>query len=65
MLIPCSPSVVNTSRATPGWLFIPAPTTETLPMSGSVWTPPTSSGSSTSVAVARSSRETVNERSAR
>ena len=35
MLIPASASASKMSAATPGWLFIPAPTTETLAMSGS------------------------------
>ena len=35
MLMPWSPSVAKTRAATPGCDFIPAPTTETLPISGS------------------------------
>src|SRR5205823_13542262 len=35
MLIPASASAPNMSAATPGWLFIPAPTSETLPISRS------------------------------
>ena len=36
MLIPCSPSTVKTLAATPGWLRMPAPTIETLPICSSV-----------------------------
>ena len=32
MFTPASPSTVNAFAATPGWLFIPAPTSETLPI---------------------------------
>ena len=64
MLIWFSPRVRNTFAATPGWLRMPAPTIETLPTSSSAETLPTCSGSSTSVAERRSSRATVNERSA-
>ena len=35
MLMPASASASNMSAATPGWLFIPAPTSETFAMSGS------------------------------
>ncbi len=35
MLMPLSPRVLKTFAATPGWVFIPAPTTETFPMDGS------------------------------
>ena len=38
MLISCSPSVWNTLAATPGWLRMPAPTTETLPICSSAIT---------------------------
>ena len=40
MLTPASPSTVNVFAATPGWLFIPAPTSETFPIAGSVTTSP-------------------------
>ena len=36
MLMPSSPSVANTFAATPGCDFMPAPTTETLPIVASV-----------------------------
>ena len=69
MLMPSSPSVENTLAATPGWVFIPAPTIETLPIVSSavISSMPTSamSGSSAARAVRRSSRGTVNDTSAR
>src|SRR4051812_21051835 len=68
MLISCSPSVRKTVAATPGWLFMPAPTIETLPMEGSVWTSANAwpvSGSSVARAARRSSTGTVKEISAR
>ena len=40
-----SPSTVSARAATPGWLFIPAPTSETLPMRSSDCTPPKPSSS--------------------
>ena len=39
MFTPASPSTLNVLAATPGCDFMPAPTSETLPMSGSVWMP--------------------------
>ena len=36
MLIPASASASNMSAATPGWVFIPAPTSEIFAMSASV-----------------------------
>ena len=68
MLTPASPSTVNVLAATPGCDFIPAPTSETLPISGSVWIPiPYSSvsGSSASTALCTSSLGAVNDMSAR
>ena len=69
MLIPCSPSTEKTFAATPGWVFMPAPTIETLPISGSVPTLviPSSAtrGASASSAARRSSRGTVNDIKAR
>ena len=38
MLMALSPSVVKTLAATPGWVFIPAPTIETFPIDSSVAT---------------------------
>ena len=68
MLIISSPSVVNTLAATPGCDFIPAPTTDTFPISGSSATArmpwPSISGSSASRAARRSERGTVNDMSA-
>ena len=37
MFTPASPSAVNALAATPGWLFIPAPTSETFPICSSDW----------------------------
>ena len=52
MLIPFSPRVWKTFAATPGWLRIPAPTIETLPIRSSVSSrSQISSPSSASVAV--------------
>src|SRR3954467_4414085 len=68
MLMPLSPSVVNTLAATPGWVFIPAPTIETFPIEGSVASVMPSSdaiGSSAVRAACTSSRGTVNDMSAR
>ena len=69
MFTPASPSTVRARAATPGWLFIPAPTSDTLPMRSSEWTAPNPSsslsGASASVAMARSSRGTVTDMSAR
>src|SRR5918999_695439 len=69
MLTSASPSTVRARAATPGWLFIPAPTSETFPMCSSVWMPPKPSsawnGSSASRAATRSSRGTVTDMSAR
>src|SRR3954451_21722758 len=68
MLMPLSPSVVNTFAATPGWVFIPAPTIETLPIDSSVATCMPSSvamGSSAVCAAWMSSRGIVNDMSAR
>ena len=39
MLMPASASASNMSAATPGWVFIPAPTSDTFAMPGSVVTP--------------------------
>src|SRR6476646_6591833 len=65
MLIPFSPRVRKTLAATPGWLRIPAPTTETLPTRSSVCSvSEISSPPSASAAACRSSASTVNERSA-
>src|SRR5215204_2400361 len=68
MLIPSSPRVEKTLAATPGWDFMPAPTTETLPIAGSSATAamPTSAttGSSAARAVRRSERGTVKDMSA-
>ena len=69
MLMPASPSTVKTVAATPGWLRIPAPTIETLPIDSSAATSsmPSSptSASSASRAMRPSSRGTVNDMSAR
>ena len=69
MFTPASPSTVKVLAATPGWLFIPAPTTDTFPIRSSDWMAPkpssASSGSSASRAAPRSSRGTVNDMSAR
>ena len=66
MLIPDSPSVSKTFAATPGWLRMPAPTIETLPICSSVCTSAEtpSRPRMTSTAVSRSSRSSVKERSA-
>src|SRR5919112_2633173 len=68
MLMPSSPSVEKTRAATPGWDFIPAPTTDTFPIAGSSateWMPTSeTSGSSAARAVRRSERGTVNDMSA-
>src|SRR4028119_1730147 len=40
MFPPALPSTVNVFAATPGWLFIPAPTSDTFPISASVATSP-------------------------
>ena len=68
MLISSSPSVEKTFAATPGWLFIPAPTTDTFPISGSSATArmpwPATTGSSAARASRRSARGTVNDMSA-
>ena len=69
MLTPASPRARKVVCATPGWLFIPAPTTDTLPMRSSVWTSPKPSApfwaDSASRAAATSSRGTVKDMSAR
>src|SRR3954453_6015610 len=68
MLMPLSPSVVNTLAATPGWVFIPAPTIDTFPIDSSVASDIPSSlaiGSSAVRAAWTSSRGTVNDMSAR
>src|SRR4029079_17780014 len=68
MLMPLSPRVVNTLAATPGWVFIPAPTIDTFPIVSSVATVMPSSaaiGSSAVRAVWTSSRGIVNDMSAR
>ena len=68
MLMPASPSTVKHLAATPGWLFIPAPTSDTCAIAGSVTIRPKPSSSwifsSCSRAVMRSSRGTVNDMSA-
>ena len=49
MFTPSAPSVVKTFAATPGWDFIPAPMTDTLPIDSSVWiSRPSSSASGAS-----------------
>src|SRR4029078_6146241 len=68
MLMPLSPRVVNTLAATPGWVFIPAPTIDTLPIDSSVATVMPSSaamGSSAVRAECTSSRGIVKDMSAR
>ena len=45
MFTPASPSTVKVLAATPGWLFIPAPTSDTFPMCSSVAIPPMPSSS--------------------
>src|SRR3954452_21894737 len=69
MFTPALPSTVKVLAATPGWDFIPAPTSDTFPIAGSVATSPIPSsalsGSSASRALRRSSRGTVNDMSAR
>src|SRR5262249_13619817 len=67
MLIPSRARTSNISAATPGWVFMPAPTSETRPISAS-WVTPAASRSSTIVSMTfrarvRSSRGTVNEMS--
>ncbi len=66
MLIPSSPRTRKTCAATPGWLRIPAPTMETLPIRSSVRISPELMpvASIASTALVRSSRATVKERSA-
>src|SRR5215212_6842979 len=65
MLILFSPSTRKTLAATPGWLRIPAPTIETLPIDWSVSMPISESSSRiASTAASRSSASTVNDRSA-
>jgi hypothetical protein len=68
MLTSASPSTVSALAATPGWLFIPAPTSDTFPIWSSVWTRPKASsslsGASASRAATRSSRGTVTDMSA-
>ena len=68
MFTPASPSTVNVLAATPGWVLIPAPTSETFPMPGSVAISPMpsspTSGWSAMRAASRSSRGTVNDMSA-
>ena len=67
MLIPASASASNMSAATPGLLRIPAPTSDTLPMSASQVCPWASTcfaiTSSTGSAVCRSACGIVNEMS--
>ena len=68
MLIALSPSVVKTFAATPGWVFIPAPTIETFPIDSSVATVIPSSeaiGSRAVRAAWMSSRGMVKDMSAR
>src|SRR4051794_35848337 len=65
MLMSLEPRVVKTLAATPGCVFIPAPTIETLPIASSLSTSPRPSAWSVIVAVCRSSRGTVNDISAR
>jgi predicted amino acid-binding ACT domain protein len=48
MFTPASASASNMSAATPGWLFIPAPISETFPMSGSHVKPAASTSAATS-----------------
>ena len=50
MFMPASASASNMSAATPGWLFMPAPISDTLAMSGSHVKP----AASTSAAICRS-----------
>ncbi len=56
MLILCSPSVSNTLAATPGWLRMPAPTIETLPIRSSLRIPAETSPSAAIVCSARRGR---------
>src|SRR4029079_2624888 len=68
MLIALSPSVVKTFAATPGCVFIPAPTIDTFPIVSSVATVIPSSaviGASAVCAARMSSRGMVNDMSAR
>src|SRR4051794_11332529 len=59
MLMPWSPSVEKTLAATPGCDFMPAPTIETLPISGSSRTPLIPTSAATGSIAARASRRSA------
>ena len=59
MFTPASPSTVKVLAATPGWLFIPAPTSETFPIRASVAISPMPSSATSGSSASRARVEVV------